>query len=40
MLATLRPRVVCFGHGPPLTAPQALDDFAAHLDQRMAAAKH
>jgi len=37
-LAALRPRVVCFGHGPPLTEPQALDDFAAYLAKRMAAA--
>jgi glyoxylase-like metal-dependent hydrolase (beta-lactamase superfamily II) len=30
-LAELRPRIACFGHGPPLTDPGRLSDFAAKL---------
>jgi hydroxyacylglutathione hydrolase len=30
-LAELRPRLACFGHGPPLTDPGRLADFAARL---------
>jgi hydroxyacylglutathione hydrolase len=29
LLADLRPSVVCFGHGPPLTRPRELDEFVA-----------
>jgi hydroxyacylglutathione hydrolase len=32
-LAELRPRVACFGHGPPLSDPGKLADFAARLAQ-------
>jgi glyoxylase-like metal-dependent hydrolase (beta-lactamase superfamily II) len=28
-LAALRPKVVCFGHGPPLRRPELLDEFLA-----------
>jgi glyoxylase-like metal-dependent hydrolase (beta-lactamase superfamily II) len=34
ILAALKPRVVCFGHGPPLLDPEGLEAFAAHLKQR------
>jgi glyoxylase-like metal-dependent hydrolase (beta-lactamase superfamily II) len=30
-LAALEPRLACFGHGPPLRDPRALQDFAAKL---------
>jgi glyoxylase-like metal-dependent hydrolase (beta-lactamase superfamily II) len=30
-LAALRPSVTCFGHGPPLRDPEALEKFAARL---------
>jgi hydroxyacylglutathione hydrolase len=36
ILAGLEPRVVCFGHGPPLTDAKALEAFAAYLAQRAA----
>ncbi|HEY4427664.1 MAG TPA: MBL fold metallo-hydrolase [Solirubrobacteraceae bacterium] len=32
-LAELRPRLTCFGHGPPLSDPGRLADFAARLAQ-------
>jgi hydroxyacylglutathione hydrolase len=32
-LAELRPRLTCFGHGPPLKDPGRLADFAAHLQR-------
>ena len=38
ILAALHPRVVCFGHGPPLTQPQLLQEYAAALAQREAQA--
>jgi glyoxylase-like metal-dependent hydrolase (beta-lactamase superfamily II) len=34
LLASLKPRVVCFGHGPPLRDPAALAAFAAKLAAR------
>jgi glyoxylase-like metal-dependent hydrolase (beta-lactamase superfamily II) len=32
-LATLRPRVTCFGHGPPLRDPGKLEDFISRLPE-------
>jgi hydroxyacylglutathione hydrolase len=32
-LAQLRPRLACFGHGPPLRDPGLLADFVARLEQ-------
>ena len=32
-LAPLRPRLACFGHGPPLRDPGVLVDFVARLEQ-------
>jgi glyoxylase-like metal-dependent hydrolase (beta-lactamase superfamily II) len=29
MLVDLRPRIICFGHGPPLRTPELLEQFAA-----------
>jgi hydroxyacylglutathione hydrolase len=34
VLAALRPRLICFGHGPPLTSPEELEAFAARLSER------
>lgn len=34
-LAELRPRIVCFGHGPVLRDPNRLQLFAARLDRRL-----
>ena len=36
VLAALRPRVICFGHGPPLVEPELLQEYAAALAQREA----
>jgi glyoxylase-like metal-dependent hydrolase (beta-lactamase superfamily II) len=36
ILARLRPRLVCFGHGPPLADLQVLESFAAQLANRTA----
>jgi glyoxylase-like metal-dependent hydrolase (beta-lactamase superfamily II) len=36
VLHRLRPRVVCFGHGPPLFEPRRLDDFVARLERKIA----
>lgn len=33
MLAELQPRLVCFGHGPPLENPRLLEQFATRLDR-------
>jgi hydroxyacylglutathione hydrolase len=30
-LATLRPKLACFGHGPPLRDPDALSEFASRM---------
>jgi glyoxylase-like metal-dependent hydrolase (beta-lactamase superfamily II) len=35
-LHRLRPRVVCFGHGPPLFEPRLLDVFADRLERKLA----
>lgn len=35
-LAALEPRIVCFGHGPPLYQPERLQRFAAHLRPMLA----
>jgi glyoxylase-like metal-dependent hydrolase (beta-lactamase superfamily II) len=35
-LLSLRPSVVCFGHGPPLRDPEALERFVAQLPGRAA----
>jgi glyoxylase-like metal-dependent hydrolase (beta-lactamase superfamily II) len=32
ILAALRPRVICFGHGPPLREPKLLEDFVLGLE--------
>jgi glyoxylase-like metal-dependent hydrolase (beta-lactamase superfamily II) len=34
ILAALQPRLVCFGHGPPLADPAGLQAFAVRLAQR------
>ena len=35
LLASLKPKVVCFGHGPPLRDPEVLERYAADLAARM-----
>jgi hydroxyacylglutathione hydrolase len=35
ILAELEPRVVCFGHGPPLREPQELQTFAARISDKV-----
>jgi glyoxylase-like metal-dependent hydrolase (beta-lactamase superfamily II) len=36
VLAALKPRVICFGHGPPLTDPEKLEHFVARMQERAA----
>ena len=33
-LAALEPRVVCFGHGPPLYQPELLNTLVTRIDER------
>ena len=37
LLIDLRPKLVCFGHGPPLRNPELLDEFAGRLARRRVA---